>query len=77
VCEVKHAFAMSQGNYDWLKRSTTFSRLVNPELHAKPNFMVGAIGTSVFVLVVGNLWYQRHIHIQKQMVSAQAPKVEQ
>ena len=61
--------------YDWLKRTTTFSRIVNPELHAKPNLTVGAIGTGVFVFVIGNLLYQRHVYIQKQTES-QNPKLE-
>ena len=46
---------MSGDKYDWLKRTSNFSRIVNPELHAKPNLTVGAIGTGVFVFVVGNL----------------------
>ncbi|KAG0630635.1 hypothetical protein M758_1G193400 [Ceratodon purpureus] len=67
---------MSQGAHDWLRKSTTFSRLVNPELHAKPNYKVGAIGTGLFVFLVGNLWYERHIYIREQAASAQTPRVE-
>lgn len=70
---------MSRDPHEWLKRSTTFSRLVNPELHAKPNLMVGAIGTGVFVFVVGQLFYLNYSHNQKQTVAAatnKTPKLE-
>lgn len=60
---------MSQDKYDWLKRTSTFSRVMNPELHTKPNLMVGAIGTGVFVFPVGSMYIQRQAMLQ-------TPKVE-
>jgi hypothetical protein len=52
--------------HDWLRRSTPFSRLINPELHAKPNLTVGAIGTGIFIFVIANLAYQKYCYERRQ-----------
>jgi hypothetical protein len=52
--------------HDWLRRSTPFSRLINPELHAKPNLTVGAIGTGIFIFVIANLAYQKYSYERRQ-----------
>jgi hypothetical protein len=56
--------------HDWLRKSTPFSRLINPELHAKPNLTVGAIGTGIFVFVIANLAYQKYSYERKNRVNS-------
>ena len=34
-------------------------RLLNPELHMKPNAMVGFLGTALFVGIMGSLYWEK------------------
>lgn len=58
------------GNY-WRRNSTPFSRIVNPELHTKPNLTVGLLGTALFAILLSNLFWQRHSMQKQREVRAQ------
>ncbi|KAH7420458.1 hypothetical protein KP509_13G008500 [Ceratopteris richardii] len=65
----------SDGGDGWRKPSSSaFSRLVNPELHMKPNLPVGIIGTSIFFLVIGGLLWQKRTHERQQTALNKPPK---
>ncbi|KAL2609856.1 hypothetical protein R1flu_028429 [Riccia fluitans] len=59
------------GEY-WKRQSSPFSKIVNPELHVKPNVLVAAIGTGVFALVIGNMLWTKYSVEKQQRKMAEA-----
>ncbi|BBN20421.1 hypothetical protein MPTK1_8g18970 [Marchantia polymorpha subsp. ruderalis] len=52
------------GEY-WKRQASPVSRIVNPELHVKPNVLVAAIGTGIFALILGNMMWTKY-SVEKQ-----------
>lgn len=60
------------GEYWKSHQSSPVSRLVNPELHVKPNKLVAALGTGAFLLIVGNLAWIKYGH-EKKLAKSKIP----
>ncbi|KAG6542701.1 hypothetical protein Mapa_015937 [Marchantia paleacea] len=56
------------GEY-WKRQASPVSRIVNPELHVKPNVLVAAIGTGLFTLILGNMMWTKY-SVEKQQKKA-------
>lgn len=48
------------------RRQSTFMRIVNPELYTKPNPRIAIAGTTLFVLVLSSLLYEKHRYNKEQ-----------
>jgi hypothetical protein len=59
---------------DWHRWSSPFSSLVNTKPNARPNLVMGAIGTGVFVFAMGSLLYQKYCYEQQQKLAREEEK---
>ncbi|GAQ82793.1 hypothetical protein KFL_001240240 [Klebsormidium nitens] len=48
------------------RRNSPIFKMMNPELHMKPNMMVAAVGTTLFVVIMGSLLWEKHKYEQQQ-----------
>ncbi|KAJ7558720.1 hypothetical protein O6H91_04G052700 [Diphasiastrum complanatum] len=53
---------MSREDDMWRRNSTPFSRIVNPELYAKPNPKIAMLGTTMFIAITASLLWQKYTY---------------